>query len=118
MTCSGHYKVLHIMMSTLIRHLGIASKPNPIIAENNPLIGTEFAGIQVIGYALSSIKAMPDPYKMPLQSKIPSWLFQVVMSGTIIWGPWEHLLSNDVVNCGSMTSFDHFAFGSVVDWIH
>jgi alpha-L-rhamnosidase len=95
-----------------------ASTLRKVIADNDHLVGTGFAGTQVLGFALSSIGATADFYKMLLQTKVPSWLYQVSMGGTTTWERWDSLLPNGSVNPGSMTSFNHYAFGSVADWVH
>ncbi|KAF2011563.1 glycoside hydrolase family 78 protein [Aaosphaeria arxii CBS 175.79] len=95
-----------------------ASTLRKVIADNDFLVGTGFAGTQQLGFTLSSIDATTDFYKMLLQTKVPSWLYQVVMGGTTTWERWDSLLSNGSVNPGEMTSFNHYAFGSVADWIH
>ncbi|KAF2112991.1 alfa-L-rhamnosidase [Lophiotrema nucula] len=89
-----------------------------VISDNNYLVGTGFAGTQQLGFALTSINATSDFYKMLLQTSVPSWLYQVVMGGTTTWERWDSLLPNGSVNPGSMTSFNHYAFGSVADWVH
>jgi alpha-L-rhamnosidase len=55
---------------------------------------------------------------MLLQEKTPSWLYQVVMGGTTTWERWDSLLPNVTVNPGEMTSFNHYSFGSVANWMH
>ncbi|KAF2252021.1 glycoside hydrolase family 78 protein [Trematosphaeria pertusa] len=95
-----------------------ASTLQNVIANNSYLVGTGFAGTQQLGFALSGINATSDFYKMLLQTQVPSWLYQVVMDGTTTWERWDSLLPNGSVNPGSMTSFNHYAFGSVADWVH
>ncbi|KAF2195871.1 glycoside hydrolase family 78 protein [Zopfia rhizophila CBS 207.26] len=99
-------------------HSTAAETLRKVIAENDYLVGTGFAGTQVLGFALSNINATEDFYRMLLQTRVPSWLYQVVMGGTTTWERWDSLLSNGSVNPGEMTSFNHYAFGSVADWIH
>ncbi|KAH6988579.1 alfa-L-rhamnosidase [Ilyonectria destructans] len=89
-----------------------------IISENKYLVGTGFAGTWLLGHALRKIGAVEDFYKMLLQTKVPSWLYQVVQNGTTTWERWDSLLPNGTVNGSGMTSFNHYAFGSVADWIH
>ncbi|KAH6869520.1 alpha-L-rhamnosidase A [Thelonectria olida] len=89
-----------------------------LVKENNYLVGTGFAGTPALGPALRRIGASGDFYKMLLQTKVPSWLYQVVQNGTTTWERWDSLLANGSVNPGTMTSFNHYAFGSVADWIH
>ncbi|KAH7010321.1 bacterial alpha-L-rhamnosidase-domain-containing protein [Ilyonectria destructans] len=89
-----------------------------LVADNDYLVGTGFAGTPALGPALRGIGAVDDFYKMLLQTKTPSWLYQVVQNGTTTWERWDSLLANGSLNSGTMTSFNHYAFGSVADWIH
>jgi alpha-L-rhamnosidase len=40
------------------------------------------------------------------------------MGATTIWERWDSLLPDGVVNPNGMTSFNHYAFGAVADWLH
>jgi alpha-L-rhamnosidase len=40
------------------------------------------------------------------------------MGATTIWERWDSLLPDGSVNPGEMTSFNHYAFGAVADWMH
>ncbi|KAH6642002.1 bacterial alpha-L-rhamnosidase-domain-containing protein, partial [Boeremia exigua] len=95
-----------------------ASTLNSIISNNSFLVGTGFAGTQQLGFALSSINSTATFYKMLLQTKVPSWLYQVAMNGTTTWERWDSMMPNGSINAGEMTSFNHYAFGSVADWMH
>lgn len=48
----------------------------------------------------------------------PSWLSMVDKGATIIWERWDGLLDDGIVNSGEMTSFNHYALGSIADWVH
>ncbi|UPL02850.1 hypothetical protein LCI18_013784 [Fusarium solani-melongenae] len=89
-----------------------------IIKENDYLVGTGFAGTSPLGFALKDVNATDDFYRMLTQEKVPSWLYQVVMGGTTTWERWDSLLPNGSVNGGDMTSFNHYSFGSVANWMH
>ncbi|RGP71211.1 hypothetical protein FLONG3_7161 [Fusarium longipes] len=89
-----------------------------IIRDNDYLVGTGFAGTSPLGFALKGANATDDFYRMLLQEKVPSWLYQVVMGGTTTWERWDSLLPNGTVNPGEMTSFNHYSFGSVANWMH
>ncbi|KAH7161662.1 alfa-L-rhamnosidase [Dactylonectria macrodidyma] len=89
-----------------------------LVAENGYLVGTGFAATWILGHALRKIGATEDFYKMLLQTRVPSWLYQVVMGGTTTWERWNSLMPDGSVNGSGMTSFNHYAFGSVADWIH
>ena len=40
------------------------------------------------------------------------------MGATTIWERWDSMLPDGSVNPGEMTSFNHYALGSVADWMH
>ncbi|KAM0328163.1 hypothetical protein ACHAQA_005570 [Verticillium albo-atrum] len=89
-----------------------------LVSDNEYLVGTGFAGTAPLGRALKKANATEDFYQMLLQEKNPSWLYQVVMGGTTTWERWDSLLPDGSLNPGEMLSFNHYAFGSVADWIH
>ncbi|KAI1391699.1 glycoside hydrolase family 78 protein [Hypoxylon trugodes] len=89
-----------------------------IIEDNDYLVGTGFAGTHLLGLALSKYSLSETFYKMLLQTKVPSWLYQVKMNATTTWERWDSLLEDGSLNPGEMTSFNHYAVGSVANWIH
>ncbi|KAK1138750.1 hypothetical protein N8T08_002015 [Aspergillus melleus] len=89
-----------------------------IIQKNDYKVGTGFAGTHLLGHALSKYGASDTFYQMLLQKETPSWLYQVVMNATTTWERWDSMLPNGTVNPGEMTSFNHYAVGSVASWIH
>ncbi|EEU41623.1 uncharacterized protein NECHADRAFT_106550 [Fusarium vanettenii 77-13-4] len=86
-----------------------------IIAKNEYLVGTGFAGTWTLDHSLRKVGATEDFYKMLLQTRVPSWLYQVVQGATTTWERWDSLLPDGSVNGCGMTSFNHYAFGSVAD---
>ena len=68
--------------------------------------------------ALANNGYLDDAYALLLQEECPSWLYQVRQGATTIWERWDSLLPDGHVNPGDMTSFNHFAFGAIVDWMH
>lgn len=89
-----------------------------IIKDNDYLVGTGFAGTHLLGLTLSKHNLTDVFYKMILQTTVPSWLYQVVSNGTTTWERWDSMLPNGSINPGEMTSFNHYAFGSVGNWMY
>jgi alpha-L-rhamnosidase len=89
-----------------------------LVAEGGYVIATGFAGTPFILHALSSTGHTGTAYRLLTQRECPSWLYQVSMGATTIWERWDALLPDGRVNPGEMTSFNHYAFGSVADWMH
>ncbi len=81
-------------------------------------IATGFLGTPLILDALTRIGAVDDAYGMVNQTEPPSWLYAVTMGATTIWERWDALLPDGRINPGEMTSFNHYAFGAVADWMH
>jgi alpha-L-rhamnosidase len=40
------------------------------------------------------------------------------MGATTIWERWDSMRPDGSINPGEMTSFNHYAFGAVADWLH
>jgi alpha-L-rhamnosidase len=57
-------------------------------------------------------------YRLMLQTGCPSWLYAVTMGATTVWERWDAILPDGSINPGRMTSFNHYAFGAVADWLH
>jgi len=81
-------------------------------------ISTGFAGTPYICDALTETGHLDDAYALLLQRESPSWLYAVTMGATTIWERWDSMLPDGSINPGEMTSFNHYAFGAVADWMH
>ena len=81
-------------------------------------IATGFLGTPLLCDALTGAGAVDDAYRLLRQTGCPSWLYPVTMGATTIWERWDAMLPDGSVNPGAMTSFNHYAFGAVADWMH
>jgi alpha-L-rhamnosidase len=81
-------------------------------------IATGFAGTPILGHALTSQSQTQLFYRMIHHKRNPSWLYPVTMGATTTWERWDSLLEDGSVNPGEMTSFNHYALGSVASWMH
>lgn len=81
-------------------------------------VATGFAGTPIITHALTKIGKSQLAYRMLLEQTCPSWLYAVSMGATTIWERWDSMLPDGRINPGQMTSFNHYAYGSVADWLH
>ncbi|KAK1445992.1 hypothetical protein CMEL01_10235 [Colletotrichum melonis] len=89
-----------------------------IIEQNQYKVGTGFAATHYLGLGLSAVNATDTFYGMIQQEEVPGWLYQVKMGGTTTWERWDSMLPDGKINPGDMTSFNHYAYGSVADWMH
>lgn len=89
-----------------------------LVREAGNRIATGFAGTPVISDALTMTGHVGTAYDLLLNDECPSWLYTVRMGGTTIWERWDSMLPDGTINPGEMTSFNHYALGSVADWMH
>ncbi|GGI44178.1 beta-glucosidase-like glycosyl hydrolase [Agromyces flavus] len=89
-----------------------------LVREHGYRIATGFLGTPLVTDALSRNGHADAAYKLLLQTQNPSWLYSVKHGATTIWERWDSLLPDGTVNPSGMTSFNHYAFGSVADWMH
>lgn len=89
-----------------------------LVAARGYKVSTGFAGTPFVLDALSSTGHLDAAYRMLLQTESPSWLYAATMGATTVWERWDSMLPDGSINPGEMTSFNHYAFGAVVDWLH
>lgn len=79
---------------------------------------TGFAGTPYLLDALTRTGFADHAARVLLQTEIPSWLYPVTMGATTVWERWDSMLPDGSINPGEMTSFNHYAFGAVADFLH
>ena len=84
-----------------------------LVRKNNFRIATGFAGTPFLCEALVLTGHIQAAYAMLLERTCPSWLYPVTMGATTMWERWDSMLPDGSVNPGEMTSFNHYAFGSI-----
>ena len=81
-------------------------------------VSTGFVGTPLIADALTATGHTDVAYQLLCARECPSWLYPVTQGATTVWERWDSLLPDGTVNPGQMTSFNHYALGSVGDWMH
>lgn len=79
---------------------------------------TGFVGTPLLCDALTLTGNEHVAFRLISQTECPSWLYPVTMGATTTWERWDSMLEDGSVNPGEMTSFNHYALGSVADWLH
>ena len=89
-----------------------------LVEKSNYCIGTGFPGTPYILFALAD-NGRPDvAYRMLMNTKCPSWLYEVRVGATTIWERWDGLDENGTCPIGDdgtdqMISYNHYASGAV-----
>ncbi|KAJ5310754.1 uncharacterized protein N7443_003215 [Penicillium atrosanguineum] len=81
-------------------------------------VSTGFAGTPIITHALTKSGNAQFAYRMLQEKSCPSWMYPITMGATTIWERWDSMRPDGSVNPGEMTSFNHYALGSIVNWLH
>ncbi len=94
-----------------------------LIEKNDYCIGTGFPGTPYILFVLADNGYADVAYKMLLNTKAPSWLYNVSVGGTTIWEKFDGMMPDGTVRpskdgTGNMVSFDHYASGSVGEFLY
>lgn len=89
-----------------------------LVREADNRIATGFAGTPIISDALTDADQEGAAFDLLLEDGCPSWLYTVRMGATTMWERWDSMLPDGSINPGEMTSFNHYALGSVADWMH
>ncbi|KAJ5887274.1 hypothetical protein N7504_011321 [Penicillium tannophilum] len=81
-------------------------------------VSTGFAGTPIITHALTKAGYPQLAYRMLQEKSCPSWMYPITMGSTTIWERWDSMRPDGSINPGEMTSFNHYALGSIINWLH
>lgn len=106
-------------------YFGLAADPTAtaaqlvqLIRDNGDRLTTGFIGTPYLLHALSENGYTELAYTLLLQQEYPSWLFSVNMGATTIWEHWDSRKADGSFWSKDMNSFNHYAYGSVADWMY
>lgn len=89
-----------------------------MIKQNGNKLQTGFVGTPYLLYALSENGYAELAYTLLLQEEYPSWLYEVNHGATTIWEHWDGIRDDGTFWSKDMNSYNHYAYGSVADWIY
>lgn len=89
-----------------------------MILEDGGQLRTGFIGTPYILHALSKYGHQDVAYSLLLREDYPSWLYSVNKGATTIWEHWDGIMENGEFWSADMNSFNHYAYGSVADWLY
>ncbi len=79
---------------------------------------TGFLGTPYILHVLSENGYHELAGKIVRQEDYPSWLYAVNMGATTVWERWNSMNPDHTISDTGMTSFNHYAYGSVGEWLY
>lgn len=95
-----------------------AKQLNDMIVANGNKLQTGFVGTPYLLHALSENGYAETAYSLLLQEEYPSWLYEVNHGATTVWEHWDGIRDDGTFWSTDMNSYNHYAYGSVVDWLY
>jgi alpha-L-rhamnosidase len=89
-----------------------------LVGRSGHRIATGFVGTPLVCDALCASGDAATAYRLLTQEACPSWLYPVIRGATTVWERWDGILPDGRPNPDQMNSFNHYAFGSIADWLH
>ena len=89
-----------------------------MVEEAGCKLQTGFVGTPYLLHVLSSYGHAELAWTLLLRKEYPSWLYPVLKGATTIWEHWDGIMEDGNFWSADMNSFNHYAYGSVLDWIY
>ncbi|MBQ8849293.1 MAG: family 78 glycoside hydrolase catalytic domain [Clostridia bacterium] len=89
-----------------------------LIKEFDGRMATGFLGAPYVLHALSDCGRHDVSYDLFFQNKNPSWLYSVDHGATTVWEHWNGIKDDGSFWSTDMNSFNHYAYGSVAEWMY
>ena len=117
MTQTALVLILHFGLCEEDEREALAAKLVELIRANDSLMSTGFVGTPYLLHTLSENGYTDVAYELLMQERNPSWLYSVCHGATTIWEHWNGVKEDGSFWSDHMNSFNHYAYGSVFDWI-
>ncbi len=89
-----------------------------LVIKNQYSLATGFIGTPYILHALSDQGYGEIAYRLLLKRDYPSWIYPITKGATTIWEHWDGIKPDGSFWSEDMNSFNHYAYGAVMDWIY
>ncbi len=89
-----------------------------MIHENGDALKTGFLGTPYLLHVLCDHGYEQLAWTLLLREKYPSWLFSVDKGATTVWEHWDGIDDTGRFWSVDMNSFNHYAYGAVIDWVY
>ena len=78
---------------------------------------TGFTGMPLMCPVLSENGMNDLAYTLLLNEDYPGWLHEVKLGATTVWERWNSLDENGDISSTGMNSLNHYAYGSILEWV-
>ncbi len=111
---------LALFMELLPEHLRSAAASHLVdaVEQRDWHLSTGFVGVGYILPALSAHGHTDVAYRLFEQETFPSWRYPLTHGATTTWERWDGWTPEKGFQSPFMNSFNHYAFGSVGEWLY
>lgn len=88
-----------------------------LFERSNGKLRTGFVGTPLLNNVLTENGFEELAYELLLNEDYPGWLHEVKLGATTVWERWNSLLDDGTISGISMNSMNHYAYGSVLEWM-
>ena len=88
-----------------------------MVSADGTRLRTGFVGTPYILHALSSYGHADLAWDLLLRETYPGWLYPLTKGATTIWEHWDSIREDGSFWGPEMNSLNHYAYGSVADWV-
>ena len=88
------------------------------VKQDGSKLQTGFVGTPYLLHALSDYGHAELAYTLLLRTEYPSWLYSVTKGATTVWEHWDGIMQDGSFWSSDMNSFNHYAYGAVLDWVY
>ena len=97
---------------------GLAAQLNENVVRHGYRMVTGFIGSPFLLFTLADNGYFETARRVLLNNGFPGWLYEVDMGATTIWERWNSLLPDGTPNPDGMNSYNHYAYGSVMEFVY
>lgn len=108
----------------LALHFGLSKNPKKeeerliySLESAKRIMRTGFIGTPLLCPVLTEIGRTDMAYHFLFNENYPGWLYEVNLGATTIWERWNSVLPSGAINPSGMNSLNHYAFGSILEWM-
>jgi len=110
--------VLALQFDLVDDHISTAKALADKVMADGCHLTTGFPGTPYLLHVLSENGQADLAYTLLLREEYPSWLYPVTKGATTVWERWDSIKPDGSFQTESMNSFNHYAYGAVVDWLY
>ncbi|MFJ2648364.1 family 78 glycoside hydrolase catalytic domain [Streptomyces sp. NPDC087420] len=89
-----------------------------LVEQAGPALTTGFLGVALAAPVLDAHGRADLAHALLRRTEHPSWLFPLRHGATTIWERWDGWTPEGGFQAASMNSFNHYALGSVGEWLY